>query len=181
MFITVVYAKWTGIERKDLWVNLEATTRLVTGTWCIGGDFNVILDPSENLRGNTYRASKSFDIISCMDYSGVLILIIWNLPIHGVIIIVLIREYRWGWIEFLSMIVGISYFNTLWLDISIEQVMIINICLSWQRMDLQTNKIILDISSFWTSGSTKLVSSSWYKNCGIHKSLKTPCGSFNKN
>ncbi|XP_070035134.1 uncharacterized protein [Nicotiana tomentosiformis] len=47
VFITYVYAKCTTNERKDLWSGFEGTHMLIDGPWCIGGDFNVILDPDE--------------------------------------------------------------------------------------------------------------------------------------
>lgn len=47
--ITVVYAKCTSTERKDLSSDLDKIHQLVDGAWCIGGDFNVILDLDEKL------------------------------------------------------------------------------------------------------------------------------------
>ncbi|OIT39392.1 hypothetical protein A4A49_30737 [Nicotiana attenuata] len=51
IFKTAVYAKCTTGERKDLWKSLVNTESQVDGTWCIGGDFNVILEPCEKLGG----------------------------------------------------------------------------------------------------------------------------------
>ncbi|OIT38805.1 hypothetical protein A4A49_00345 [Nicotiana attenuata] len=47
LYITAVYAKCTLEERRELWNSLELTNLHVNGPWCIGGDFNVILDPDE--------------------------------------------------------------------------------------------------------------------------------------
>jgi len=49
IFVTAVYAKFTSGERKDLWVSIESTSHLITGPWCMGGDFNFIMDPEEKL------------------------------------------------------------------------------------------------------------------------------------
>ncbi|XP_070048672.1 uncharacterized protein [Nicotiana tomentosiformis] len=67
MFITVVYAKCNANERKDLWSSLEGTHMVIDGPWCIGGDFNVILDPDEKHGGRPHRMYKSLDFSSCMD------------------------------------------------------------------------------------------------------------------
>ncbi|XP_060187015.1 uncharacterized protein LOC132616547 [Lycium barbarum] len=69
-YISSVYAKCSKAERKDLWESLEDINRNITDPWCIGGDFNVIVDPDEKLGGKPHRASKSFDFISCMDNCG---------------------------------------------------------------------------------------------------------------
>ncbi|XP_060210304.1 uncharacterized protein LOC132637191 [Lycium barbarum] len=39
----------------------------VDGPWCLGGDFNVILDPLEKLGGKPHRMYKSLEFSSCMD------------------------------------------------------------------------------------------------------------------
>ncbi|KAG5604515.1 hypothetical protein H5410_026007 [Solanum commersonii] len=38
--------------------------------WCIGGDFNAIMDPNEKLGGIPHRASKCFEFISTMETCG---------------------------------------------------------------------------------------------------------------
>lgn len=40
---------------------------VIDGPWCIGGDFNVIMDPDENLGGRPYTIHKSLDFINYMD------------------------------------------------------------------------------------------------------------------
>ncbi|XP_059295379.1 uncharacterized protein LOC132048699 [Lycium ferocissimum] len=67
LFITTIYAKCTAAERKDLWISLENVYLQVDGPWCLGGDFNVILNPSEKLGGKPHRMYKSLDFSSCMD------------------------------------------------------------------------------------------------------------------
>ncbi|XP_060200562.1 uncharacterized protein LOC132628815 [Lycium barbarum] len=47
IFISAIYAKCTAAERRDLWDSLEEDSLKVDGPWCIEGDFNVILDPTE--------------------------------------------------------------------------------------------------------------------------------------
>lgn len=71
VFITAVYAKCTSRERKDLWCNLEDISLAIDGPWCIGGDFNVILEPDEKLGGMPHRMYKSLDFQMCMDNCGV--------------------------------------------------------------------------------------------------------------
>ncbi|XP_055835057.1 uncharacterized protein LOC129903520 [Solanum dulcamara] len=52
LFVTAIYAKCTANERKDLWQSLENLNPFIDGPWCIGANFNVILDPEEKLAGN---------------------------------------------------------------------------------------------------------------------------------
>ncbi|XP_070034183.1 uncharacterized protein [Nicotiana tomentosiformis] len=68
--ITSVYAKCTSRERKNLWINLEDILAIY-GPWCIGGDFNVILEPEEKLGGRPHRMHMSLDFQMCMDNYGV--------------------------------------------------------------------------------------------------------------
>lgn len=43
--VTAIYAKCTFTGRKDLWTSIEDISCGIHGPWCIGGDFNVIMDP----------------------------------------------------------------------------------------------------------------------------------------
>ncbi|XP_019244344.1 PREDICTED: uncharacterized protein LOC109224213 [Nicotiana attenuata] len=64
---TAVYAKCTSAERKNLWYSLEKDNLSIDGPWCIGGDFNVIIDPDEKLGGNPHRVHRSLDLSNCMN------------------------------------------------------------------------------------------------------------------
>ncbi|XP_075106825.1 uncharacterized protein LOC142179839 [Nicotiana tabacum] len=68
--ITAVYAKCTSRERKDLWSSLENDNNGINGPWCIGGDFNIFLEPDVKLGGNPHKMSKSLDFMNCMDNCG---------------------------------------------------------------------------------------------------------------
>ncbi|XP_070042487.1 uncharacterized protein [Nicotiana tomentosiformis] len=70
LYVTAVYVKCTTVERKDLWSSIEDINLLVDGPWCIGGDFNVIMDPKEKLGDKPHRAYKSFDFITTMEAYG---------------------------------------------------------------------------------------------------------------
>ncbi|XP_049372773.1 uncharacterized protein LOC125837741 [Solanum verrucosum] len=69
--ITSVYAKYSEIERVDLWDSLANMNSQVQDAWCIGGDFNVILEASEKLGGKLYQAIESLDFANCMVRCGV--------------------------------------------------------------------------------------------------------------
>ncbi|XP_070005613.1 uncharacterized protein [Nicotiana sylvestris] len=72
LYITAVYAKCTPEERRELWNSLELTNLQVNGPWCIGGDFNVILDPDEKKGGKPHRINKSLEFSTCMDNCGMI-------------------------------------------------------------------------------------------------------------
>ncbi|XP_060202876.1 uncharacterized protein LOC132631305 [Lycium barbarum] len=70
--VSAVYAKCSARERRDLWDSIDNIKNIWDGPWCIGGDFNVIMDPKEKCGGNPYRASKSLDFISIMEACGLM-------------------------------------------------------------------------------------------------------------
>ncbi|XP_060200827.1 uncharacterized protein LOC132629107 [Lycium barbarum] len=70
IFISAIYAKCSTSERKYLWESLEQDNMRINGPWCIGGDFNMVLDPSEKMGGNPHRMSKSLHFQSYLDNSG---------------------------------------------------------------------------------------------------------------
>ncbi|XP_019258738.1 PREDICTED: uncharacterized protein LOC109236955 [Nicotiana attenuata] len=71
-FITAVYAKCTTSEKRDLWDSIHNMNNTIDGPWCIGGDFNIIMDPTEKLGGNPHRAYRSLDFISTMESCGLM-------------------------------------------------------------------------------------------------------------
>ncbi|XP_070019754.1 uncharacterized protein [Nicotiana sylvestris] len=71
ILITTVYAKCNSIERRDLWSSFQQDSTMLNDLWCIGGDFNVILDPNEKLGGKPHRMYKSIDFQNCMDICGI--------------------------------------------------------------------------------------------------------------
>lgn len=71
-FITAVYAKCTTRERRDLWDSIHNMNNRIDGPWCVGGDFNIIIDLDEKLGGNPHRAYKSLDFISTMESCGLM-------------------------------------------------------------------------------------------------------------
>ncbi|XP_070036365.1 uncharacterized protein LOC142166978 [Nicotiana tabacum] len=70
LYVTAVYAKCTVVERKDLWSSIDNINMIIDGPWCIGGDFNVIMDPDEKLGGRPHRAHRSFDFVTTMETCG---------------------------------------------------------------------------------------------------------------
>ncbi|XP_019223731.1 PREDICTED: uncharacterized protein LOC109205471 [Nicotiana attenuata] len=72
LYITALYAKCTPKERRELWSSLELTNLQVNGPWCIGGDFNVILDPDEKKGGRPHRMNKSLEFSTCIDNCGMM-------------------------------------------------------------------------------------------------------------
>lgn len=71
-FITTVYTKCTTGERRDLWDIIHNMNNRVNGPWCVGGDFNIIMDLDEKLGYNPHKAYKSLDFISTMKSCGLM-------------------------------------------------------------------------------------------------------------
>lgn len=65
--ITFVYAKCTLEDRRDIWDSLESISNTINGPWCIGGDFNDIMDSEEKQGGRIRTAQRCFDFISTME------------------------------------------------------------------------------------------------------------------
>ncbi|WMV54211.1 hypothetical protein MTR67_047596 [Solanum verrucosum] len=69
-YVSVIYAECTDRDRRDLWDSMENISRSINDPWCVGGDFNDIMDPDEKLGGKPHRANKCFDFISTMEACG---------------------------------------------------------------------------------------------------------------
>lgn len=69
-YVTAVYAKCTTVDKKDLWSSIDNINMIIDGSWCVGGDFNVIMDPDERLGGRPQRAHMSFDFVTIMETCG---------------------------------------------------------------------------------------------------------------
>ncbi|XP_042450686.1 uncharacterized protein LOC122035343 [Zingiber officinale] len=63
IFVTIVYAKCSYIERRTLWEKLLEVTPVMEEVWMVGGDFNVILSSDEHSAGilNNPGAVKEFN------------------------------------------------------------------------------------------------------------------------
>lgn len=64
--------KCSARERKDLWESLQNISSNVSGTCCIGGDFNMIMDPEKRLGDRPHRTYKSFDFVTTMEACGLI-------------------------------------------------------------------------------------------------------------
>ncbi|OIT20762.1 hypothetical protein A4A49_36890 [Nicotiana attenuata] len=69
-FVTAIYAKCTPVEREDLCDSIGNIHNQINGPWCMGGDFNVIMDPDEKLGRLPHRMPKSMEFINCMEACG---------------------------------------------------------------------------------------------------------------
>jgi len=50
-FVTLVYAKCDGVQRRALWEDIYQLHNSMGLLWIIGGDFNVVLNAEEKLGG----------------------------------------------------------------------------------------------------------------------------------
>lgn len=115
VYVTVIYAKCSAKERKDLWESLENISSDVSGPWCIGGDFNVIMDQEESWVVDLTEPTKA--LISSLQWKLVVLLMqdMWELDTLGVIIEGQEREYEKGSIGCQSTINGLRSFNIIML------------------------------------------------------------------
>lgn len=63
--IIVVYARYSAIERLELWEELEWMAEGLHIPWIVGGDFNVILNDSKKLRGLLVIHVETSDFAQC--------------------------------------------------------------------------------------------------------------------
>ncbi|XP_059306439.1 uncharacterized protein LOC132057867 [Lycium ferocissimum] len=69
-YITAIYAKCLALERIELWDSITDVSSKLDGPWCMGGDFNVVMDTDEKSGGKPHRTYKSMDFITTMDSRG---------------------------------------------------------------------------------------------------------------
>lgn len=65
--VTIVYAKSTRSDRKELWNDIMAAKDISQLPWLIGGDFNAVLSLEEKKGCSSYRPSESIDFQSCIN------------------------------------------------------------------------------------------------------------------
>ncbi|XP_070050171.1 uncharacterized protein [Nicotiana tomentosiformis] len=109
--IIVVYAKCTASERKELWTSLEDTHSVINGPWCIGGDFNVIMDLDKKLGAiliEWLEVSTSPTVWTTVRWQTLDLL---ALDIHCVIIRDQGKEFGRDLIESSSTTLGLNFFR----------------------------------------------------------------------
>nr|XP_016487427.1 PREDICTED: uncharacterized protein LOC107807533 [Nicotiana tabacum] len=74
IYITAVYAKCKSKDRRDLWQSLELDNMVIDVLWCVGGDFNIIMDPNEKLWGKPHRMYKSLEFQTCINKYGLIVI-----------------------------------------------------------------------------------------------------------
>ncbi|GKE63230.1 RNA-directed DNA polymerase, eukaryota, reverse transcriptase zinc-binding domain protein [Tanacetum coccineum] len=68
LYGTFIYASNSGLERKDLWRDLEIYKRIVRKEPCfLSGDFNVTLTPKEHSIGSSTMSSDMKDFQRCVN------------------------------------------------------------------------------------------------------------------
>lgn len=58
VFVSAIYAKCNSTERNDLWERLENLSTTIDNTWCVGGDFNIIMESEEKMGENLIEPIK---------------------------------------------------------------------------------------------------------------------------
>ncbi|GJU46796.1 RNA-directed DNA polymerase, eukaryota, reverse transcriptase zinc-binding domain protein [Tanacetum coccineum] len=67
-FCTMIYASNSGMERRNLWKDLEMQKIITNGVpWVILGDFNVTLKVLEHSNGGAYPASEMIEFQDCIN------------------------------------------------------------------------------------------------------------------
>ncbi|OIT01199.1 hypothetical protein A4A49_10719 [Nicotiana attenuata] len=68
--MTVVYAKCTEEQRRELWQDMKEMDNNIQGPWGSIADFNVITSSEEKKCGRSYRMEESLDFIECLNECG---------------------------------------------------------------------------------------------------------------
>lgn len=67
-FCTIVYASNSGIERRQLWKEIEAYKQVTDGnSWVILGDFNVTLEVNEHSNGSSMHSTDMMEFKRCVE------------------------------------------------------------------------------------------------------------------
>lgn len=66
-FFTIVYASPNHMQREDVWKELEDWSHIVTGPWCLVGDFNQVLFAREKQGGAPFNHAASASFAACLN------------------------------------------------------------------------------------------------------------------
>ncbi|XP_009788948.1 uncharacterized protein [Nicotiana sylvestris] len=72
IYIFAVYAKGKSKDRRDLWHSFELDSMVIDTPWCVGGDFNIIMDPNKKLGGQPHRMYRSLEFQTCISNCGLI-------------------------------------------------------------------------------------------------------------
>lgn len=64
--VTIVYAKYSTVQRLDLWNDIFQVANKIDGPCMIGGDFNVVLIPKEKIGGLSVSDADHEDFDYCI-------------------------------------------------------------------------------------------------------------------
>ncbi|KAK3220515.1 hypothetical protein Dsin_014485 [Dipteronia sinensis] len=78
-----VYAASVESERRELWDFILASQQSLTAPWCVGGDFNTVLDPSERV-GVSENLGSYRNFASFIAQANII-----DIPLHGM-------SYTWS-------------------------------------------------------------------------------------
>lgn len=67
VYISIVYAKCTSVEREELWNDMRYFATGGTYPWAVCGDFNSITMKEEKKGGKPFNLRKNIPFISCID------------------------------------------------------------------------------------------------------------------
>jgi len=68
--ITFVYGRNLEVQRIPLWNDLISLAGNMNGPWCVLGDFNAVLNPTERIGGNEVTESEMAAFGDCMVQCG---------------------------------------------------------------------------------------------------------------
>lgn len=98
-FVTLVYAKCDGVQRRALWEDIYQLHNSMSLPWIIGGDFNVVLNAEEKLGGLVVQPADVDDFSNCIgdcDSQKCLLEVVLS---HGGMVELQKTVFLKGWIE----------------------------------------------------------------------------------
>ncbi|GKB27644.1 RNA-directed DNA polymerase, eukaryota, reverse transcriptase zinc-binding domain protein [Tanacetum coccineum] len=88
-FITLVYAANSGVDRRELWKELNKYKSIVNGrAWAIGGDFNVTLNINKHSAGSSCFSTDMKEFRECTVKDG------WKMEVTGFSMFVLSKKLK---------------------------------------------------------------------------------------
>lgn len=70
--LTIVYGPTNSVLKLSFWEDIQRLGDTFNGPWCVGGDFNAILDQKDKLGGRIFSSGSMCRFTKCVDDGGLI-------------------------------------------------------------------------------------------------------------